>query len=52
MNCPTPSKIAFTSEKDARSARRRLSHGKRMRIYKCPCGHYHLTSQLVLSEYL
>ncbi len=47
MLCPTPGKIAYASLHAAHIARRLRSRGQRMRIYKCPCGRYHMTSLLV-----
>lgn len=45
MNCPTPAKTVYFERKAAKqAARRSLSHGKRLRAYKCPCGRFHLTS--------
>lgn len=46
LDCPTPSKTAWRSRKDARRALRavksRLQRGRNERVYLCPCGAFHI----------
>jgi hypothetical protein len=47
--CPTPSKLAFTSQEHAESALRYFGYQHRsvrpVRAYLCGCGSWHLTSK-------
>ena len=51
QECPTPTKVAFTSRAEAQrgmgSFWRTAGRGKPMptRVYRCPCGKWHLTSK-------
>lgn len=39
--CPTPEKMRWEEKGRAKKAAKR----RNQRIYRCPCGYYHLTSQ-------
>lgn len=41
--CPTPTKKAWDSKTQAKKAIPRRT-GDRLRVYRCPCGAWHLTS--------
>lgn len=45
--CPTPTKVAYNSQRAAIAAALRASrHHGPLRIYPCLCGHLHLTSKI------
>lgn len=46
VECPTPEKKAFDRQRDAFGAAIRSSRGfgGGFRVYRCPCGKYHLTT--------
>lgn len=42
-SCPTPGKVSYGSLSSAKASRQwRANKGMRMRVYRCPCGSYHL----------
>jgi hypothetical protein len=46
--CAACQKVAYTSSRNARKAARILFQGRRMRIYACKPGFWHLTSYTTL----